>query len=288
MPRPLTLIHVSDLHFVNEQSFISGLKENGELFTKRHLGWLNHKFRRQKQFDNNLKPALIRKLREMDWDYLVITGDITTLALESEFELARQALDPLITKGKVIFTTGNHDRYVKTRPISNLLFKYFSDCWPFNQPSSRESNFNFLELDEFAVLLELNMARPKSFYSSRGNFDKDLTVIKEKLKNSYKDRLKLAIGHYPAYLPPGEHEGFFHSLSGKKRLRRFLLEFDFHYYLHGHIHKSWSFKPMEGYDLTCVNSGGCCRHNEGEWAGFHKISIAPENTIVERVIVSSK
>ncbi|MCG8338791.1 MAG: metallophosphoesterase [Proteobacteria bacterium] len=283
MQRPLTLIHVSDLHFVNEQSFINGLKENGKLITKRHLGWLNHKLRRQKYFNNDLKSVLIRRLLEMEWDYLIITGDITTLALESEFELARQALDPLINKGKVIFTTGNHDRYVKTRPVSNLLYKYFADCWPFNQTSFQDSHYSFLEISEFAVILELNMARPKSFYSSRGKLCKDLTVIKDKLKNSYKDRLKLAIGHYPAYLPPGEHEGFFHSLSGKKRLRRILQEFDFHYYLHGHIHKSWSFKPLETYDLTCVNSGGCCRYTEGEWAGFHKISIAPENTFVERL-----
>jgi 3',5'-cyclic AMP phosphodiesterase CpdA len=283
MHHPLTLIHVSDLHFVNEQSLCKGLVENGRFFTKRHLGWVNYKFRRQKYFNKELKPALLRKLLEIDWDYLIITGDITTLALESEFELARESLEPLIKKGNVLFTTGNHDRYVKTNPEPNLLRKYFSDCWPFTVNSSIEQQSHFYELGKYAVLLELNMATPQRFYSSRGRLCKDLSAVKRELTDNYNDHLKLAIGHYPAYLPTDEHEGFFHSLAGREKLKRFLLDFDFRYYLHGHIHKSWRFSPIEGSNLLCINSGGCCRYAEGVWAGFYKITISPEKATVEQL-----
>ena len=50
----------------------------------------------------------------MEWDHLVITGDLTQLSLEEEFELAHETLEPLLRRGeaRVTILPGNHDRYV--------------------------------------------------------------------------------------------------------------------------------------------------------------------------------
>lgn len=278
-----TIIHISDLHFINNnQSVLQGLKENHQLFSKRHLGWLNYKFRRQDHFDPGLKERLIHCLLSIDWDYLIITGDISTLALKREFELAYNKLKPLIDKGTVLFTAGNHDRYVKT-PNHDYMKKYFGECWPFNQKKSNREINPFIELNSSVVLFELEMAIPRIFYSSRGRLLNNLNSIEKKLKNQYKDHLKIAIGHYPAFLPPGEHEGYLHSLSNRKQLQQFLLDNQIGIYLHGHIHKSWMFKPNENSNLICINSGGCCRHSEGEWSGFNKITLKGKEISVERL-----
>lgn len=283
MSESITIIHLSDLHFVSELSLFRGLLDHQRLISKRHLGWLNHKLRRQKHFDASLKERIFDYLHESQWDYLIITGDLGTLTLPREYDSARQSLDPLNQKGKILLTSGNHDRYVKTSPEPGLFSRSFKDYWPYSESVSEDFRHCFYELSDSAILVELDMAIPRIFYSSRGRLNEGISAIEKILKNEYKDHLKIAIGHYPAFLPPGEREGFLHSLSGRDRLKRFLLDMDFRFYLHGHIHKSWMFNPVTDKQLTIINSGGCCKYADGEWSGFHKITLTGKAADVERI-----
>lgn len=277
---PKTLIHISDLHFVNDQTLLKGLWANKKFFSKQHLGWLNYKLRRHRHFNPVLKERIASYLLTTVWDYLIVTGDLTTLSLESEFIAARHFMEPLIRKGIVLFTTGNHDRYIQTYPNTNLLAVYFQDCWPFNKNTRAHS---FYEINEHTVILELPMAVPRPFYSSRGKLAGDLAALKHVLESKYHNRTKIVIGHYPAFLPPSVREGFFHSLAGKAALRQFLSDGKIDFYLHGHIHKSWMFTPAGSPQLTCINSGGCCRHANGADAGFHKILLTAGGATIERI-----
>ena len=279
MTKPTVLIHISDIHFVNDQSLLRGLLENGKVLTKRHLGWLNYKLRRSGHFQPDLKQRLFEKLEKIDWNYLVISGDLTTLSLDREFLIAREAIAPLQKKGTVILTAGNHDRYISHSNGMDPVQSHFKDFWPYNS----DENPKLLTLSDDAVLIEIDMAHPRVFFSSRGKLRTDLANLKKIVKNEYKNKIKISIGHYPAFLPPGEQEGYFHQLSNIEELQNFLLDLEIDYYLHGHIHKSWSFRPSEQSKLISINSGGCCRHLNGEWAGFHKIEIADGSSTVERI-----
>ncbi|MBU2510569.1 metallophosphoesterase [bacterium] len=285
MTNPIVLVHISDIHFVNDQTLLRGLRENGRFFTKQHLGWLNYNLRRRHHFEATLKYRLLSRLNEIDWDYLVISGDLTTLSLDREFRKARDAIAPLIQKGNVLLTAGNHDRYTRESAGTDPIRTFFSDCWPYNRNPTHQSEANIYELDDNTILLELDMATPRNFFSSRGKTLNNLESIENTLKKYHKNKVKVAIGHYPAFLPPDEHEGYFHEIPKKKELQQFLLRCEIDFYLHGHIHKSWMFKPDEEADLLCINSGGCCRYLEGEWAGFHRIEINSEKTTVERILI---
>ncbi len=285
MKDSIVLIHISDIHFINDQTLLRGLLENGRIFTKRHLGWLNYSLRRRRHFDPTLKTRLFDRLHEINWDYLVISGDLTTLSLNREFNKARKAITPLMQRGNVLLTAGNHDRYTKENATNDTIRSIFNDCWPYNQESKRDDQVNIYELGDNAVLLELDMATPRIFYSSRGKIPCNLKSIKNILKKNYKNKIKIIIGHYPAFLPPNEHEGYLHEISKKKEFQQFLLTCEIDFYLHGHIHKSWIYKPDEEADLLCINSGGCCRYAEGEWAGFHRIEINDEKSTVERLLL---
>ena len=279
----LTLVHISDLHFTCQSAFFVEKIKTGNFFSKRNLGWYNYRFRRKRHFLSETKTRLFKKLKEIHWDYLIITGDLTTLSLIEEFQEAKGQIMSLASHDKILLTAGNHDRYVQD--ASNYISDVFKDYWPYLRSNKNSIPVNFLEIGTNTVIVEFDMAVPRAFYSSRGKLKSDLDYIKKRLRDDYKNHIKIAIGHYPAFLPPNVREGFFHSLAEKEAFKQFLLDNNFSLYLHGHIHKSWGFKPSEEKDLVCINSGGCCRHLTGQEAGFHKIILDRGITSIERILL---
>jgi 3',5'-cyclic AMP phosphodiesterase CpdA len=285
MKHQTTLIHISDIHFGSESTRFGELRIKTGRSLKRVLGWINAKTRRRRQFPSILRNRLIDHLKDMDWDYLVISGDITNLALEKEFHDAREKLRPLIAKGPILLSPGNHDRYVPIAYNLRYLEKYFGDCFPFNPKTLACQHFHILEIDADTILIELDLSIPRWLLSSRGRILTELDDYTKLIRARFPDRLKIAVGHYPAFLPPDIREGYFHSLEKSESLRRFLIENEIHLYLHGHLHKSWTTRPDQQPLLTCVNSGGCCRYEDGPWAGFHKITINRREISCQRVLL---
>lgn len=281
MTQQLTLYHISDLHFCDKSLKLSQLISEGSLFSKQSIGWMNYRFRRGKIFPPERLRKLVDKLSHLTWDYLVISGDITNLASRYEFEKARERLEPLIQKGPVLFTAGNHDRYIQASAEPDLMEEYFRDCFPFNRKRNNQTS-HIIELNSSTVLIEINTAVVQNLISSKGKITPDLNKVGEELQK-YQNHFKIAVGHYPVVLPDGITEGYFHSLHQSDILEKFLTDQKVDLYLHGHIHKSWHYQPDSGYPTTHINSGGCCRHAEGAHAGFHKIEIMSGNAHIERV-----
>jgi 3',5'-cyclic AMP phosphodiesterase CpdA len=69
--------------------------------------------------------AIVRDADRLRADWVICTGDLTQLAMEEEFALAREALEPLWPRLTCI--AGNHDRYPFDDGSTNRLYeKYFS------------------------------------------------------------------------------------------------------------------------------------------------------------------
>ncbi len=104
----LTILHLSDLHF-------NAYPKNWEQwFSKRLLGAANWWLNRSSKYPSQRYLQLIEVVRQMGWDHLVISGDLTQLALPEEFAKARMALRPLLQdQERVSIVPGNHDYYVK-------------------------------------------------------------------------------------------------------------------------------------------------------------------------------
>jgi len=277
------LIHISDIHLADESLDLPYLWKTQGLFTKRHLGWLNYKLRRKNPNKNQITTRVIDYLHSTPWDYLVISGDLTNLALEREFQNVSQLLKPLIKKGKTIISPGNHDRYVPIGLNGDLLAKYFPDCFPFEDKSQTDKTAAFLEINKQTVLINLNLSVPRSMISSRGKILTDLEKCHEVLNHIYPDHLKIVVGHYPAFLPSNQHENYRHSLANKQKLEQFLIDSKIDIYLHGHIHKTWNFKPRADQSLICVNSGGSFQPFNNPWSGFHRICIENKQINIEKI-----
>ena len=110
MGNVLTFAQLSDPHL----SSPDGARWR-ELANKRLLGYLSWRRRRRAEHRGEVLEALRRDLHGTRPGHLVITGDLTQIALPDEFRQARAWLDSLGSPGEVTVVPGNHDAYV---PVS--------------------------------------------------------------------------------------------------------------------------------------------------------------------------
>ena len=119
MPPLFRLAHISDLH-VLDLTGVSPL----QFLNKRCTGALNLLGRRRKAHPIQVAEALMARLTGPDLDHVVITGDLTNLALESEFARARQLIDRLGGPARVTVIPGNHDVYLG-QTLTNRRFEHW-------------------------------------------------------------------------------------------------------------------------------------------------------------------
>jgi len=102
-----TLAHLSDWHVT-----AAGDCRWRDLANKRLLGWLSWRQRRRTHHRAEVLRALFKDLKRQNPDHVAVTGDLTNIALASEFEEAAQLLAELGPPSWVSLVPGNHDAYV--------------------------------------------------------------------------------------------------------------------------------------------------------------------------------
>src|SRR5436189_5246663 len=113
----MRVVHISDLHFwhitLNPR----------QLLGKRLLGMSNLFLNRAWNFRMESMPALVDRIQGISPDHLLITGDLTSTALEEEFRAARRALIPLNPSAPFLSVVPvNHYRYTR-EPAASRLFE---------------------------------------------------------------------------------------------------------------------------------------------------------------------
>lgn len=104
------IAHISDLHVLLR----TGAQWRAMLFNKRLTGYANTLLRRGRVHRREFLLAVLEAASK-EADHVVVTGDITNLALESEYDDARSLLDGVGIEVTVV--PGNHDIYLP--PISH-------------------------------------------------------------------------------------------------------------------------------------------------------------------------
>ncbi len=116
----LSDVHVLDLEGVHWTRFVN----------KRLTGLANLVGHRRNAHPQALLEAAVAELAsDTTIDHIVITGDLSNLALESEFKRARDILAPLSPRLSVI--PGNHDVYTRGAEKNRRFETFFGDwMWP--------------------------------------------------------------------------------------------------------------------------------------------------------------
>ena len=109
-------LHILDLHGVSPKRFLS----------RRVLGGAHLLVRRAREHLPELLENLAEDLLKEEPDHIVITGDLSNLALESEFERVFQLIKLLGGYSKLSVVPGNHDYYTTQAADNRRFEKFFS------------------------------------------------------------------------------------------------------------------------------------------------------------------
>ena len=225
----MRLAHISDLHAFS-------LANTGGLpfLTKRAAGLVNLHLHRRQKHPQRIIDALIEDLNEQQLDEIVISGDLTNLALESEFRLARSLLDRIRLGARhVTAVPGNHDVYT----LDALLRRPFhSHLAPYAASDSGDETFPFVRVREPVAILGLSTARssPVPFVTGflgrtqRGRLEERLYEL------GRRGLFRVVLMHHP---PVENRAAFFRGLRDRDALAEIFERVGCELVLHGHEHR---------------------------------------------------
>jgi 3',5'-cyclic AMP phosphodiesterase CpdA len=239
------LVHLSDIH-VWRYAF-NPLR----LLSKRVVGMVGLLGGRARRFRLERLNDVVTRVRALAPDHVLITGDLTTTALRSEFRAARFALSSLLsdpTRATVV--PGNHDRYTRGAVRSRTFEAFFGEF-------AGAPSYPWLRaLDDQTAILGLDPTR--SHLSARGYLPPDQLAKAEALiaDPANRPRRLILASHYPVLAPPFyQAELDFKRLKNAGEVRGWLKDLDPHVYCCGHVHAAWAYVPPELPNHLCLNSG---------------------------------
>lgn len=241
----MRIIHLSDIH-VWRYSY-----NPLHLFNKRVIGTASLLAGRASNFRLERLESVVDRVRAIDADHILITGDLTTTALPAEFQDARDALaELLVDPERVSVIPGNHDRYTDGSVRSRQFEKYFgmfapSDAFPWLR-----------RLDSDTSILGLDPTR--AHISARGFLPPaQLDQARALLAGpSNRPRRLIVASHYPVHAPPSHAAELKpKKLRNDREVGEWLATLGPHLYCCGHVHAAWSFVPAAFPNQLCLNSG---------------------------------
>jgi 3',5'-cyclic AMP phosphodiesterase CpdA len=240
----MRVIHLSDIH-VWRYTW-----DPRRLMSIRAVGMMDLLLGRARRFQLGRMKAVVERILELDADHILITGDVTTTALPSEFREAKRLLAPLLTDPeRVSIVPGNHDR-TTTRSFTSRRFEATFGAY---MPSLE---FPWLRwLDDSTAILGLDPTRPH--HAALGKLPSD-QLQKARAMTSDQARFKRLIVacHYPVAAPfPYQRELYNKRLRNEDQVRSWLAGIGRHIYCCGHVHAAWVFQPPCVPNQICINAG---------------------------------
>lgn len=209
---------------------------------------------RAKHFCTDVQNDLIQHLLGLELDGLFITGDLTTTALQEEFELAHAQLEPVLAKLPTLIVPGNHDVYTRGSKRAQRMQHIFAPWMRLDGPHAPVARLDIGEV----TLLGLDPTRPHPVLSSGVVPAPQLARLLELLED-LGDRTVVLGLHYPILDRRGEvYDGLNHGLRNAKDLIATLSQAS-HLpvaILHGHEHHGFTV-PLDcgGRSVPIFNSG---------------------------------
>jgi 3',5'-cyclic AMP phosphodiesterase CpdA len=203
---------------------------------------------RGRDFDDALEVlrAIVRDADRLKVDRVICTGDLTQLAMEEEFVLAREALEPIMDRLTCI--PGNHDRYPFDDGSVNALYeKYFP---PFVQTLQFDELSMFC-LDSVGAVCWPIVTRGRIPSGEFGRLQQWLGETRG---------CKFVLLHHAPLRHNGKPDYPWHALQGAARLLEVCHPATA--VLCGHLHERYEIRAQSR--MFCAGSS-TMRGNEGYW-----------------------
>lgn len=204
----MRIAHATDIHWFCPPSL-------RDATVKRALGTANlYLMRRRHHFDLAVQKALVDHLVGLAPDAVLITGDLTAQALDSEFLVAREHLAPVLDTLPTFIIPGNHDLYTPGAARDDRIGQHFGP-W-----MHRRDGLHRLDLDDGVTVLGLDPNRPTWVAAAGEVPEAQLEALATTLRDpELADRFIVLALHYPIVDRRNEvYDGRSHGLLNARAL----------------------------------------------------------------------
>ena len=275
----MRIAHISDLHLLSTERI-----PPRRLVGKRFSGWVNIRFRRGAIHKRPIAQAVAHAIRAQDVNHVVVTGDCTNLALESEFELVRSYLenDLGMPPEQVSLVPGNHDAYTrgafKSRRFQCYLGEYITSDLPGGSGVPGIGRFPYVRLRGDVAIIGLSTAVPRMPIVASGEIGAPQRMALHALlaHDEVKNRFPVILQHHPWHQPPTARKRFMQGLVDAEAQREVLRSVRRGLLLHGHLHRRVHriLKTEGGHiDEVGATSASLLHDDEHRMSGFNLYEI---------------
>jgi len=271
----MRLAHFSDIHVLS----LEGVKPH-RFLNKRLSGYLNLRLKRGHIHRPSYVRAIAREITRARIDHVVITGDITNLALEPEFEAARALLqdDLGLSADDVSVVPGNHDLYTRGSLSAKRFMRYFEPFVTSDLPELATDvglgHFPFVRFRGPLAIIGLSSAVPQLPFVAAGKLGRaQLDALARILEHpKVRERTPIVLLHHPAHNPRSRLKTLLEGLHDADELTRKVEHCTHGLILHGHLHRRQQ-RPLATRhgELHVVGATSASLHHEHEsrMAGFN-------------------
>jgi 3',5'-cyclic AMP phosphodiesterase CpdA len=236
----MRIAHFSDLHLLS----LAGV---GPLrfLNKRFTGYANLRLKRGSIHRSDYVRAIAKEITRRSVDHVVITGDLTNLALESEFDLAREVIrgDLGLDAAHVSIVPGNHDVYTGGSEKKLRFAKHFADYLASDIPlltvSTPAGPFPFVKLRGPVAVIGLSSAITRLPFVAAGQLGRSqLGALARILDHEeVRKRTPVIAIHHPIHNPHSRLKSRLEGLDDADELNEILQRVPRGLVLHGHLHR---------------------------------------------------
>ncbi len=235
----MRIAHFSDLHLLSFEGVTLG-----RFLNKRLTGWAMLRFHRKSVHKPHAVRAVADEVKRARIDHVAITGDLTNLALEPEFELVRRFIesDLGLHPDQVSVIPGNHDVYTRGSAHKRRFEEYCRDWIRSDIPEIGVEHFGarypYVKLRGPCAIIGMSTAVPRGPLMAAGQFGSAQLDQLEKLleHDDVKSRSKVILQHHPAHNLRNRVIAYLEGLHDSRHMVKKLARLEHGLILHGHSH----------------------------------------------------
>jgi len=256
----IRLAHYSDIHLTQHPL---GWTVR-DVISKKMPGWVNVKLLgRGRRFRHapQVAQVLMNDLASRGFDHIVFSGDATTLAFPSEFQLAATAMRVgSLSQPPTLAVPGNHDYYTRSAVDSKLFETHFAPWMQVERLS--DDTYPFARKVGPLWIIGANSCTANgSLWDASGAIGDDQRQRLERLCATLSPGPRILVTHYPLRTAKGTVEHSTHRLRDHAEAIASATRAGISLWLHGHIHRGFVRLPTPDIPFPLICAGSCTQTN---------------------------
>lgn len=283
----MRVAHFSDLHVLA----LEGVSRT-RFLNKRFTGWVNLRLEREHKHRPGHVRAVAREIAQAKVDHVVITGDLTNLALEQEFEAVSRLIeeDLGLDASHVTVVPGNHDLYtrgaMRARRFTRFFAPYLKSDLPELAADISLGRFPIVKLRGPLAIIGMSSAVPRLPLVASGELGpKQLDALARILAHDeVKRRTPVIALHHPIHNPPSRLKTWARGLIDATDLEAAIARVSSGLLLHGHLHgRMQRVLPTKAGSVLSVGATSASLHHADEhrMAGFNLYEFDGSGELVD-------